>query len=238
MKFWHITLIGVLVVTALAGCGGEEATPAPVDAGADETYTGAVLDTSYANALPVSSQLALGTFLLEETGNAVTPEQAAALLPLWQAIQAGTLQSETETNAVLKQIEGMMTSEQLTSIAAQQLTWEDFGGWAEEQGLNMGLSPEAMATRQAEGGSGPLGNMSEEERAAMRATMEAGGMPFGGDPSGSRPSGNLSEEERAAMRATAEAGGMSFGGQAGAGGGQLALLAEPLIELLTQRAGS
>jgi hypothetical protein len=121
-----------------------------------------------------------------------------------------------------------MTSEQLTAIAAMQLTSQDLGNWAQEGGLNMGLlSPGAMATRQAEGGSGPPANMSEEEREAMRATVEAGGMPLG----------DMSEEERAARRATAEAGGMSFGGRGvGAGGGQLTVLAEPLIELLTQRA--
>ena len=90
----------------------------------------------------------------------------------------------------------------------------------------MGLSPQALATRQAEGGSGPPANMSEEEREAMRATVEAGGMPFG----------DMSEEERAARRATAEAGGMSFSGRGvGADGGQLMLLVEPLVELLTQR---
>jgi hypothetical protein len=120
-----------------------------------------------------------------------------------------------------------MTAEQLTAIAAMQLTAGDMRTWAQEQGLNMDFSPEAMATRQAEGGSGPPANMSEEEREAMRATVEAGGMPLG----------DMSEEERAARRATAEAGGMSFGGRGvGAGGGQLTVLAEPLIELLTQRA--
>jgi hypothetical protein len=111
-----------------------------------------------------------------------------------------------------------------------QLTAEDLGSWSEEHGVNMGLSPEAMATRQAEGGSGPPGNLSEEERAAMQATRQAGGAGGG--------FGDMSDEERAAMRATAEAGGMTFVGRgAGAGGGQLALLAEPLIELLTERAG-
>ena len=74
--------------------------------------------------------------------------------------------------------------------------------------------------------------MSEEEREAMRATVEAGGgMPFGGGR------GNLSQEEREAMRATAEASGMNFGTRGFRGGaGQINILAQPLIELLTQRA--
>ena len=137
-------------------------------------------------------------------------------------------------NAVLKQIEGEMTSEQLTAIAAMQLTGQDMAEWAQAQGLGMGLSTEVLATRQAEsggqGGFGPFGNLSEEEREAMRATVEAGGgMAFGGNR------GNLSQEEREAMRATAEASGMSFGGRGFGGVARLNILAEPLIELLTQR---
>jgi hypothetical protein len=128
-----------------------------------------------------------------------------------------------------------MTSEQLAAIAAMQLTAEDMRTWAQEQGLGMDFSPEAMATRQAERGGegsfGPRGNLSEEEREAMRATMEAGGMPFGGNR------GNMSEEEREAMRATAEASGMPFGGRGFRGGaGQLNFFIEPLIDLLTRRA--
>jgi hypothetical protein len=48
----------------------------------------------------------------------------------------------------------------------------------------------------------------------------------------------MSEEERAAMRATAEASGMAFpgGGRGFAARSQLSLLAELVIELLTERA--
>ena len=241
MKARHVTLVLIVTMIVLAGCGGEppaaeqeEAVAVNVVADESDEYVSAALDTSYEGALPASSQLALGTLRLEGTEEAVTPEQAAAMLPLWQAIQGGGLQSNTEINAVLKQIEGKMTAEQLVTIAAMRLTAEEMRTWAQEQGIGMEFSPEALATRQAEGGGeggpGQFGNMSEEEREAMRATMQAGGMPFG-------ERGNLSEEEREAMRATAEAGGMSFGGRGFRGGaGQVGFLAQPLIELLTQRA--
>jgi hypothetical protein len=241
-----------MTTMVLVGCGGETPSPAAeqedvvavnVDTDESGAYVSAILDTSYEGALPASSQLALGSLRLEETENAVTPEQAEALLPLWQAIQSGTLESNAEINAVLKQIEGKMTSEQLAAISAMQLTGEDLGAWAQEQGLNMDSSPEAMATRQAErggeGGFGQRGNLSEEERASIRATMEAGGMPFGGNEGGFGPPGNLSEEEREAMRATAEASGMNFGGRAFRGGqGGINLLAQQVIDLLAQRAGN
>jgi hypothetical protein len=162
------------------------------------------------------------------------------LLPLWQAIQNGVLQNDAETNAVLKQIEGTMTAEQLAAIAAMQLTAEDVTAYAQENGLAMGSPPGvgAMATPPAggaQGGPGGFGNLTEEERAAMRATAEAGG--FGGSSQGGSGFGNMTAEQRAAMRATAEAGGVTFGSSRGGGGrGFLTMLAKPLVDLLTQRA--
>jgi hypothetical protein len=244
-KLMFTILILGLVAGILAGCGGdtsasEDAASSPDAASsvADDTssaqaletsaeregYDSAALDTSYEGALPASTQLAVGTMQLEGTENAVTPVQAESLLPLWQAIQGGSLQSDAETNAVLKQIEGTMTAEQLAAIAALQLTFEDMGAWMQEQGLNFG-PPQGAA-----GGQSAFGNMSDEERAAMRATRQAGGA------GGFSPGGlaDMSEEDRAAMRATAEASGMTFpGGGAGGGRGQLAFLAELVVELLT-----
>jgi hypothetical protein len=235
MKRLCIASVMVLVAGALAGCGGGQATA--VSEGAGDTYTSAVLVTSYPNALSASGQLALGTLKLEGSESAVTPEQAATLLPLWQALQGGVT-APAEVNAVLKQIEGTMTTEQLQAIAGMQLTQEDMQAWMQENNIRPGevfsgtmpgqggtpwpqgtppagfgggppengtVSPD-MATRRAE-----FGNMSDAERQAMRATMEAGGGTFGGP--GSRQGGG-------------------FRG----GGGQFMMLLNPLIELLTQRA--
>ncbi|MDZ7296286.1 MAG: hypothetical protein ONB14_12805 [candidate division KSB1 bacterium] len=225
MKSWYVVLT-IALVGALAGCSRGQAIPA--NTGSSQSYTSAYLNTSYPNALDVSSQLALGTIQLEDTENAVTPEQAKTLLPLWQALQGGVT-AQAEINAVLKQIEKTMTQEQLQAIAAMQLTQEDLQAWMQEQGLQMpggpgwaggGLpTPGAMTTRPAWSGEGEM----PPEMATRRAEFE-----------------NMSEEERAAMRATAEAsGGMPGrpGGVRGAGGGQLMILLNPLIELLKTRAG-
>jgi hypothetical protein len=201
-------------------------TPEAASAGREQ-YTIAELDTSYEGALPASTQLALGIVQLDGTENAVTPEQAKALLPLWQVIQSGSLQSDAETNAVVEQIEGSMTAEQLSAIAEMQLTFEDMGTWMQERGLNFGR-PQG-----GEGGQDAFGDLTEDERAAMRATRQAGG------EGGFGPGGvfaNMSEEERASLRATAEAGGMTFGRPGGGGRGQLSFIAEQVVELLNQLA--
>jgi hypothetical protein len=225
LRFWYVGLLAALAIVVLAGCGGGEATEAPADAGESESYTSAVLDTSYTDALNVSTQLVLGTIRLEETENAVTPEQAAALLPLWQALRGGVT-AQAEVNAVLKQVEGTMTEEQLAAIAAMQLTREGLQAWMEEQGLGVGgfrgtdEDPDVRATRRAEFGDGEM----PPEMATRRAEFE-----------------NMSDEEREAMRATAQAGGgfpggAGAGGRRGAGGRQFNFLLNPLIELLEARA--
>ncbi len=235
MKLWNVGLVVALAAMVLAGCGGEEqATPALEDTDSDVVYSSEVLNTSYDGALAASSQLTLGTINLEGTENAVTPEQAAALLPLWQALQGGVT-ARAEVSAVLKQIEGAMAQEQLAAIAAMQLAQEDLRAWMQEQGLGreggfpgagegQGLSDEERATRQAEFGGGGFGGDGEmsPEMATRRAEFE-----------------NMTEEERAALRATMEAGrGMpgGAGGRTGGRPGQFVILLDPLIEMLTLRA--
>ena len=240
MKLWPIVSVLALVAVVLAGCGAEEAAPATADEGSAVAFTSEALDASYDGALDVPNQLMLGTIQLEGTDNAVTPEQATALLPLWQALQGGVT-AQAEMAAVLKQIEGAMAPEQLEAITAMQLTQEDLRTWMQEQGLGAGggfpgaeggeeVSPEVRATRQAEFGGGEV----PPEMATRRAEME-----------------NMSDEEREAFRATAQAGG-GFpgraeggaggalpggpGGGAGRGAGRFGILLNPLIELLTQRA--
>ena len=235
LRAWAGGLIVALLVTTLIGCGGGGAASAPADEESEAAYASEALDTSYDGALNASTQLVLGTIQLEETGSAATPEQAADLLPLWQALQGGVT-AQAEVSAVLKQIEGTMTEEQLGAIAAMQLTQEDLRAWMQEQGL---------------GFAGMGGDMSEEEREALRATRQAAG-GMGGGQDGEMPPematrraefDNMGEEDREALRATMQAGGGFPGGEHGGGGGggggggrQFTFLLRPLIELLEARA--
>jgi len=152
-------LIFTLILSALliASCGAS-ATPTTGD-----VYTSTNLPTDYANAMPVRNQLAIGTTKLDGTAQAVTPEQAKKLLPLYQALRGTSTSggsSQQEISALLSQIEGAMTAEQLTAIRNMKLTFADMQTWATENGITlgqnggqpgsgMGLSPEAKATKQA-----------------------------------------------------------------------------------------
>lgn len=170
-----LTLTLVLIITLLAGCGGTEPQPV-IDQGATSEKTSApvsapasVLSEDYPEALTVRNQLVLGTLRLEDDpALAVTAEQAATLLPLWQALrsltQSGTA-ATAEIDALVAQIEGEMTPAQLQAIAAMQLTQADIQALAQEWGLTVGdgtgtgqpgegstLSEAERATRQAERG--------------------------------------------------------------------------------------
>jgi hypothetical protein len=165
-KISTITLF--LVILLLAACGGNT----PADTANDAPASALNLD--YANALPLRNQLALGTLRLEDNpAVSVTPEQATQLLPLWQALRnlTGSGTSATaEVNALLAQIEGELTAEQLDAINAMALTQADIQAVAQEWGISgsNGGQPGAGA------------GLSDEEKAARQATRQASGESSGG----------------------------------------------------------
>ena len=183
--FKRFTLIALVLIVALsAACSSAPAPAAPTTN--QDTYTSTALDTSQEGALSVRNQLALGTLQLDGTPNAITPEQARTLLTLWQALR-GTTQSgasaPAEVNALLGQIEGALTADQLAAIKDLKLTQTAFQQWATANGVTMGtgggqpgsgqsLSPEARATRQAaEGRTGSTGSGGGASTAVVTAVI-------------------------------------------------------------------
>ncbi len=96
------------------------------------------LSTEYTDAASVRNQLAYGTLQLDGTANAITPEQAKTLLPLWQAILSLSGDSTTATeeiNAVQDQIVSAMTTEQMQAIADMQITNAGLNTFYAEYGI-------------------------------------------------------------------------------------------------------
>lgn len=220
MKFR--TMMGILIVSTLtlAGCNGAASAPA----GNPEVETRPNAES--ARSMDTTNQLVLGTLMLEETSDAVTPEQAATLLPLWQLLQGGTLQSDAETEALLKQIEATLSDAQRQTIADMDLTMDNIQTWAQENGIEMN----EFAPPEGAGGFGGNGTMSDEDRQAMAAQFQ-----------------NMTEEERAEAMAErgferpegAGEGTRGNGQRPAAGMGMMRggnVLLTPLIELLSARA--
>lgn len=227
-KLWLV--LGLLSLALLTGCQKAEVSQ-PVDTGSE------IAEQFRTGELDPLNKLVLGTLMLEDVVDSVTPEQAADLLPLWQVIQSGSLKSQAETDAVVKQIEGKMTSPQLASIEAMGLTRETMTSWMAEQGMELpefgGGTETGDGTGAGPGGGfGQMGNLTEEERAQMREQFQA--------------MQDLTPEERAkrleemGIQVPEGAGTGEFRGAGGRPGGFAPgsnFLLTPLLELLTERAG-
>jgi hypothetical protein len=179
----------ILIAAALVSCAGEPVTamqventpiqpeneisqtdmPIPVgDSDPDLPGTSLWLTQDYPNALSLRSQLIVGTFRLEGTPLATTPEQAGVLLPLWQLLRtlSGTDSSnQMETEAVMIQIQESMDTEQLLAIQEMQLTDAD------NQALLESLGISSQGSAMGGQGTGQGKNMTEAEKAARRATQ-------------------------------------------------------------------
>jgi len=218
-----IIYLGVIVnlTLMLVACGSVN--------GAANSAT-AVLNEDYPDALPVQTQLTLGTLKLEDTDLAVDSEQATELLTLWQAIRslsASDITAEGEIEAVVNQIMDVMSPEQLEAIAAMELTQEGIFEFTQELGLARG------------------GDMTTEgdSRSGAPERMFPGGGPGGGIPGsgpgggGQRPEGfegfgqDMDPEQIATLQA--ERADSQFSGNRFS-----SFLIQPLIQMLEERSQS
>lgn len=235
MKKSSVIAISVLLVLGLAACGAGGTTTggastATEPSGASQGSAPGKLSTSYSGALPVIGQLAAGTLSLEGGELAVSAEQAAALVPLWQAYRALS-QSDTtasaELEALTNQIIETMTSAQIDAINAMQLKQADLGSLMDRLGLRPALAadatPGAGFTRGegfAQGFAGPPPQGGPGEG----GFVFSGGFEGGGGPGLSLNPGATPQAAR-----TPRAGGNSR---------QTLFLIEPLLRMLQERAGA
>ncbi len=185
---------------------------------------------------PPQMQLSMGTFLLEVTDLAVTPEQAAELLPLWKAVLSlseSDTAAQAEIDALYDQIEETMTAEQVQAIAEMNPTQEDIAALMESLGLDS-----ANAAGGFQGGNLPQGfDPNNRPEGFDPGNFPGGGQigPGGGQgqgPGGGMFGGDIDPETLATMEARREEMGGSFRNRANL------FLVEPLIELLEERAAS
>ena len=189
------TIVLALILTLLlAACGGSVET--------DTTAENVEQFDPNSFELPLSSTLAIGTLKLEETDQAIAPDQAADLLPLWQVLNSLTTSDTAapeEIEAILEQIQETMTDDQMTAIEAMELTREDIFNTMQELGIKFGSGegrPEDSGTGQGPGGGG-----------------FPGGGPPGGGPGGGGGfgGGEISPEQMATAQARRAEGGGGFG---------------------------
>lgn len=186
--------------------------------------------------ISASMRLAVGTLKLEGTDQAVTAEQAAALLPLWKAVRSlATDQtvSQVEIDALYTQIEDTMTAAQMQAIDGMDLSQEDIAALMAELGVQS-FRPDAQST--------PGSNSSGEFQ--MPRGDFGGGVPpgdFGGGGGGSGFQGGMEgmtppEGMQEMLQGTPSAAqATAIAGRAGRMN-QFNPFAEVLIQLLQERA--
>lgn len=86
------------------------------------------------------TELLAGTLELEETDQAVTAEQAPELLTLWKAyltLDGEDTTSDEELAALVQQVAGEMTTEQMAAVEAMSLSNEDLAAILQAQGVQV-----------------------------------------------------------------------------------------------------
>jgi hypothetical protein len=175
MKNKKQLLLCVWMITSifLAACSGTSNQSA--------SGTSGVNDSGDSTNLSQVNELLVGTLKLEETDQTVTADQAAKLLPLWQAyrsLSTSQTSAQAEVEALLNQIQSTMTTEQVQAIKTMNLTNTDMVDLMQSMG----------GGRMARGTPNPEGTPSVD----FFAGGFEGGIPPGGDfqiDSGGSPRG-------------------------------------------------
>jgi len=217
-KMKKISVIMVVLVL-LTACGTETAGVNTVEDNGVETGN-VELRTDFAdNALSPALQLAVGSLLLEETDLAIDADLAGSLVPYWKLYVSLTESDTTapqELDALINEIQSLMTQDQVSYIAGLELIQEDLMTLINELGIFEDLR--AAGTGDGSGADRPEG-------------FPAGG---GGGQGGGRGAEGMDPELVATMQAEREEdGGGSFRNN------RFTIpLVEKLISLLEEKAGS
>lgn len=225
MKKITFSLLAILVLI-LTACGGAST--------ASQTDSTKLNDT-YENALPVQTQLLIGTLNLEGTEFALTSAQAKELIPLWQVLQSmndsGSAAQE-EIDALLEQMQQTMTPQQIQAIQKMKLTRQDIFAALQKYGNadNNGQAFDPNAEDSADGGSHPGGG---------DGGGEGGGAPFAGPADGGGHEGGPGGGQGVGLSpdqiATAQASGQQ---ERRPNNAIPSVLVSALIEILQNKAGS
>lgn len=178
--FTIATIMLILSILILAACSASNS----------QTDSNGNGNSSNNTPLPLAMQLVVGTFKLEGTSNAVTAEQAAQLLPLWQVykdLSVSSAAAPQEVEALAEQIQSTMTPEQIKAIIDMNLSRRDVSQIMRDLGIESSRGPNASGTPRANGdrqggsggftgGSGQGGqNLSPQQIATFQARRTQNG---------------------------------------------------------------
>ncbi len=181
-KTLGITTLIILAMT-LAACGSNS--PTASGSGSNTSNRGGGFGGGGASRTPnPMTVLAVGTFKLEGTPQAVDATEAAKLIPLWQLMNQLETSSSTapqEITATVNAIQAAMTPAQIQAIQGMQISQRDVFTVLQESGA----LPSGFGNFSGQNGSGAT-------RTGNNGNFRGGGggglgFLFGGGPGGARP---------------------------------------------------
>ena len=226
-RLCYAGLIVVLAGTMLNGCKSNQTTPATTSKSAEDTFISKTLTASFTGALSASSQLMLGMLRLEGTDNAITSEQAKAMMPVLQSLQGQAIKADAERNAVWANVEAQLTQAQIGAIANMRLTQDDLQTWTRDNSQGPGAGP-------MPGGAGPQGTPGPGQSGGPRlqGTPGAGSGQGGPRPQGTPGAGPGQGGPRPQGTPGAPPASGRAAGGVGASSGQSNVLLNSLLRLL------
>jgi hypothetical protein len=218
MKKTLISLLLLFTLT-LAACGAPKAQAATGNFNGGGNSAGTGNGNSFGTApLPLAEELMIGTFKLEGTPNAVTAQEAAQLITLWQVYKDLTSSSsaaQQEIDSLAQQIQGAMTPAQVQAITAMKLTRRDIFQTMTDLGIAPQGGPRADGTPRPGGGQGGGGNFQPGGGNGVPgggngAPGGGNGAPGGGNGAPGFNGQNLSPQQIATFQARRAQGGGGF----------------------------
>jgi hypothetical protein len=185
---------------------------------------------------PVEDKLAIGTLKLEGTDKAITAAEAKTLLPLWKAVKAMSASNTTaaaEMTALYTQIQDAMTAEQIQAIKDLNPTASDTQALMQKYGSPQAGNSAQKSTQTALSSQLPSGSAGGGDGGGPGGGPAGG---FGGPPPDAGGGGIPGTGIGTGLQTT----GTPVAGRAGAAmrGSLNMMLVDPVIQLLTQRAGA
>ena len=218
MKKITLILLTIFALT-LTACGASSGTSQP----------GSTSQSNPGNApMPLVDQILIGILKLDGTSNAITAKQASDLLPLWQVykdLSTSSNAAQQEIDALVQQIQGVLTPAQMQAITDMKLTRQDMFATMQQLGIVTGRAPGNGTPSASQNGGGN----------GFRTGGGGGGGGFPGGGPGGGPGGppgeqNFTPQQIATAQARRSQGG-GFANQIPSG------LFDALIHYLEKAAG-
>ena len=193
----------LVLIIVLAACGAKPNTTIPqTGSSSNPVANGTPGARNLTQPLPLAESLVIGTFKLSGTNNTLTPTQATALVPLWQAyaqLTSSNTAAQAEIDAVVTQIQTTMTPGQVQAITAMKLTRQDMFTTMSSLGLTNGFGANGTpgfngTPRASNGGGGGGGGFFTGGGGGGFPGGGGGGVPGTGGTGSTRPTPNATQQ--------------------------------------------